>query len=58
MSTDNMQEESLQTVAGDAGAQDAGDQNEATSAEDEGDVAADYLEELLDIADLDGDIDI
>lgn len=25
---------------------------------DEGDVAADYLEELLDIADLDGDIDI
>ena len=26
--------------------------------EDEGDVAADYLEELLDIADLDGDIDI
>ncbi|MDF9277523.1 R3H domain-containing nucleic acid-binding protein [Arthrobacter sp. EH-1B-1] len=58
MSTDNMQEESLQTVVGDAGAQDAGDQNEATSAEDEGDVAADYLEELLDIADLDGDIDI
>ena len=26
--------------------------------EDEGEVAADYLEELLDIADLDGDIDI
>lgn len=26
--------------------------------EDEGDIAADYLEELLDIADLDGDIDI
>ncbi|MFP5346666.1 MAG: protein jag [Actinomycetes bacterium] len=26
--------------------------------EEEGDVAADYLEELLDIADLDGDIDI
>ena len=26
--------------------------------EDEGDVAADYLEELLDIADIDGDIDI
>ena len=25
---------------------------------DEGDIAADYLEELLDIADLDGDIDI
>ncbi len=26
--------------------------------EEEGDVAADYLEALLDIADLDGDIDI
>ena len=26
--------------------------------EHEGDVAADFLEELLDIADLDGDIDI
>lgn len=26
--------------------------------EDEGDIAADYLEELLDIADIDGDIDI
>ncbi|GAA4361125.1 protein jag [Paeniglutamicibacter cryotolerans] len=29
-----------------------------TSVEEEGDIAADYLEELLDIADLDGDIDI
>ncbi len=28
------------------------------SLDDEGDIAADYLEELLDIADLDGDIDI
>jgi spoIIIJ-associated protein len=28
------------------------------SSEDEGDVAADYIEELLDIADLDGDIEI
>ncbi|GAB3753011.1 single-stranded DNA-binding protein [Zhihengliuella somnathii] len=27
-------------------------------AEEEGDIAADYLEELLDIADIDGDIDI
>ena len=26
--------------------------------EQEGDIAADYLEELLDIADLDGDLDI
>lgn len=29
-----------------------------TQLEEEGDIAADYLEELLDIADLDGDIDI
>ncbi|WP_431710719.1 protein jag [Glutamicibacter uratoxydans] len=33
-------------------------ENTASSVVDEGDVAADYLEELLDIADLDGDIDI
>jgi spoIIIJ-associated protein len=30
----------------------------ASRLENEGDVAADYLEELLDIADIDGDIDI
>jgi spoIIIJ-associated protein len=30
----------------------------ATRLEEEGEIAADYLEELLDIADLDGDIDI
>ena len=30
----------------------------ASQLEDEGDVAADYIEELLDIADLDGDIEI
>ena len=29
-----------------------------TSLEEEGDIAADYLEGLLDIADLDGDIEI
>lgn len=37
------------------------DANKATRAElleEEGDIAADYLEELLDIADIDGDIDI
>ncbi|MEK8226761.1 R3H domain-containing nucleic acid-binding protein [Oerskovia sp. M15] len=32
--------------------------DELTRLEDEGEVAADYLEEFLDIADLDGDIDI
>lgn len=30
----------------------------ASRVEEEGDIAADYLEELLDIADIDGDIDI
>ena len=30
----------------------------ASRAEEEGDIAADYLEELLDIADIDGDIEI
>lgn len=34
------------------------DQTDATRLEEEGEIAADYLEELLDIADLDGDIDI
>ncbi|MEX3611435.1 R3H domain-containing nucleic acid-binding protein [Rothia sp. LK2588] len=33
-------------------------EDDLTALEEEGDIAADYLEELLDIADLDGDIDI
>ncbi|WP_147919235.1 protein jag [Ruania zhangjianzhongii] len=33
-------------------------QNGRAGLEEEGEIAADYLEELLDIADLDGDIDI
>ncbi|MFJ6279477.1 MAG: protein jag [Actinomycetes bacterium] len=53
MSTDNMQEESLGTVN-----EEEAEGNAVVSSEDEGDVAADYLEELLDIADIDGDIDI
>lgn len=53
MSTDNMQEETLETENEDTVGKDEGG-----PAEDEGDVAADYLEELLDIADIDGDIDI
>ncbi len=43
---------SAQTPAPDAQA------SHTSRLEEEGDVAADYLEELLDIADLDGDIDI
>ncbi|MFM8204974.1 MAG: protein jag [Actinomycetales bacterium] len=34
------------------------EKNVATKLEEEGDIAADYLEGLLDIADLDGDIEI
>ncbi|MDQ0029815.1 Jag family protein [Arthrobacter bambusae] len=36
----------------------AGKSTSVSRLEEEGDVAADYLEELLDIADIDGDIDI
>ena len=36
----------------------SGKGSSASRLEEEGDVAADYLEELLDIADIDGDIDI
>ncbi len=35
-----------------------GDEDDLSSLEGEGDVAADYIEGLLDIADLDGDIDM
>lgn len=36
----------------------SGDDTRSSRLDEEGDVAADYLEELLDIADIDGDIDI
>ncbi|WP_431835660.1 protein jag [Cellulomonas sp. Y8] len=36
----------------------SGEAGAVTRLEEEGEIAADYLEELLDIADLDGDIDI
>lgn len=36
----------------------AGDADRTKQLEEEGEIAADYLEELLDIADLDGDIDL
>lgn len=49
--------EEVHDVAEDAPATDE-DADSAAGATDEGDIAADYLEELLDIVDLDGDIDI
>jgi spoIIIJ-associated protein len=57
---DDVQVDSNQE-AGDESQDAAAGSGKGTSAsrlEEEGDVAADYLEELLDIADIDGDIDI
>ncbi|GHG54658.1 hypothetical protein GCM10012320_26070 [Sinomonas cellulolyticus] len=48
-------------VSGSAGEESAPDEEPTvplSRLEEEGDIAADYLEELLDIADIDGDIDI
>ncbi len=49
-----------QDAVQDAGQESGNAEKDATPSrlEEEGDVAADYLEELLDIADIDGDIDI
>jgi spoIIIJ-associated protein len=56
-----MTDSPLDTEAGVALDQDLPDGNERSGAGDlerEGEIAADYLEELLDIADLDGDLDM
>ncbi|PXA77043.1 R3H domain-containing nucleic acid-binding protein [Auritidibacter sp. NML100628] len=45
-------------VSGDASLETTEAQDSVSAMEEEGDRAADYIEELLDIADLDGDIDI
>ncbi len=73
MSEDAVSEETVRTGAAPAdevGSADAATEEAATSEsgasgdtrieqlEQEGDIAADYLEELLDIADLDGDLDM
>jgi spoIIIJ-associated protein len=58
--TDPVDAEDVEGTEGseDAGAeQSAGRPDKQTALDEEGDIAADYLEELLDIADLDGDID-
>ena len=49
-------DESAEGAEGSEGSEAKG--TSASRLEEEGDVAADYLEELLDIADIDGDIDI
>jgi len=64
MSENQDQIEEVELVAEEAVVEDAavdeaeGLEDSAATLEEEGDVAADYLEELLDIFDLDGDIDI
>lgn len=49
--------ESVQSVSAEAASGQA-DEDELSRLEEEGEIAADYLEGLLDIADLDGDIDM
>lgn len=48
----------LNDVAAEATAAESGVSKRVKALEAEGDIAADYLEELLDIADLDGDLDM
>lgn len=54
-SAEELVEATVETSEEDAA---AGKGTSVSRLEEEGDVAADYLEELLDIADIDGDIDI
>lgn len=59
MSAESTEQALSEETLEDATAHEASVQGSAASRlEEEGDVAADYLEELLDIADIDGDIDI
>ncbi|WAH99429.1 Jag family protein [Arthrobacter sp. MMS18-M83] len=53
--TEELAEATVETAAED---ESTGTSSSVSRLEEEGDVAADYLEELLDIADIDGDIDI
>ncbi|MBB6406570.1 R3H domain-containing nucleic acid-binding protein [Arthrobacter sp. AZCC_0090] len=53
--TEELAEATVETAAED---ESTGKSSSVSRLEEEGDVAADYLEELLDIADIDGDIDI
>lgn len=58
MSTESVSEASAEPTVTDTANEEATSGSVAGRLEEEGDVAADYLEELLDIADIDGDIDI
>lgn len=54
--TDTALEEAVETTEAPAAGESKS--NKVKKLENEGDIAADYLEELLEIADLDGDIDL
>jgi spoIIIJ-associated protein len=55
-STEDVETSAAESAEAEAPAE--GDAERIARLEQEGDIAADYLEELLDIADLDGDLDI
>jgi spoIIIJ-associated protein len=55
---DEDEDEDDEEDAADAEADEAEDEQDGDTLEEEGDIAADYIEGLLDIADLDGDIDM
>jgi spoIIIJ-associated protein len=56
---DDEDEDDVDELAGDEGDdEDEDDEDDLSSLEEEGEIAADYIEGLLDIADLDGDIDM
>ncbi len=57
MTDQTVSDEVTPEVEADAAVDDTQPTSAADSLESEGEIAADYLEELLDIADLDGDID-
>jgi spoIIIJ-associated protein len=56
--TDNPADSPADSPADDESGETGEPQSEVDRLENEGDIAADYLEELLDIADLDGDLDM
>jgi spoIIIJ-associated protein len=55
---DELADEADEDEEDDAEEGEEGEEDDLSSLEEEGDIAADYIEGLLDIADLDGDIDM
>ena len=55
---DDLDDDAVDDEDADDGDEDEDEEEDLNSLEEEGDIAADYIEGLLDIADLDGDIDM